>query len=214
MPEVAVGIRGTGAEITSPTPDVRERLTDAVTRAATECGYPAVDVEQIAQYAGVSVEEFNQHFEGKDQCLLAAYDRFLERMLEHIDEACEEAENWPEKVRCTIESAFDFVTELDGAARLFAVDSMRTGPAAVELACSAIDSAALRLKHGRLLFPAAAQMPDPTERTLVAGVVMIASIQLLSEEASQLPHLAPEAVEMVLTPYVGARRARSIATQA
>ena len=54
-------------------------------------------------------------------------------------------------------------------------------------------------------------MPDPTERTLVAGVVMIASIQLLAEEADRLPRLAPEAVEMVLTPYVGARRARSLA---
>ena len=89
---------------------------------------------------------------------------------------------------------------------------MRTGPAAVERRCASIDSAALRLKHGRLLFPAAAGMPMPIERTLVAGVVMIASVQLLSEEADQLPGLAPEAVEMVLTPYIGARRARSVAT--
>ncbi len=210
MPD-AVGIQGTGAEIASPTSEVRGRLTDAITRVATECGYPAVEVEQIARHAGVSVEEFHRHFTGKDQCLLAAYDRFLERMLEHIDEACEGAESWPEKVRLTIESAFDFVAEVHGPARVFAVDAMRTGPAAVERGCRAIDSAALRLKHGRLLFPAAADMPVPTERTLVAGVVMIASIQLLGEEADQLPRLAPEAVEMVLTPYVGTRRARSLA---
>lgn len=212
MPDVAVGIQGTGAEIAKPISEVRERLTDAVTRVATECGYPAVDVEQIAQYAGVSVDEFHRHFESKDQCLMAAYDRFLERMLEHIDDACEGAENWPEKVKLTIEAAFDFVAELRGPARLFAVDAMRTGPAAVERSCSSITSAALRLKHGRLLFPSATNMPEPTERTLVAGVVMIASIQLLSEEADQLPRLAPEAVEMILTPYIGARRARFVAT--
>ena len=207
-----MGIQGTGAETVSPTSEVRERLTDAVTRVATECGYPSVDIEQIAQYAGVSVEEFHRHFESKDQCLMAAYDRFLERMLEHIDEACEDAENWPEKVKRTIESAFDFVAELHGGARLFTVDAMRAGPAALERSCNSVASAALRLKHGRLLFPAAADMPEPTERTLVAGVVMIASTQLLGEEADQLPRLAPEAVEMVLTPYVGARRARFIAT--
>jgi AcrR family transcriptional regulator len=211
MPDVAVGIQGTGAEIDSPTSEVRERLTDSVTRVATECGYSEVDIEQIAQYAGVSVEEFHRHFDGKDQCLLAAYDRFLERMLEHIDEACEGIESWPERVKLTIESAFEFVTELHGGARLFAVDSMQTGPAAVERSCRAIDSAAMRLKHGRLLFPAAAGMPNPTERTLVAGVVMTASIQLLAEEADRLPSLAPEAVEMVLTPYIGARRARYFA---
>jgi hypothetical protein len=142
---------------------------------------------------------------------MAAYDRFLERMLEHIDDACEGVESWPEKVKLTIESAFEFVSEPHGGARLFAVDALSIGPA-VERSCSAIDSAALRLKHGRLIFPAGANMPDPTERTLVAGVVMIASIHLLSEEADQLPRLAPEAVEMVLTPYVGAHRARYIAT--
>ena len=210
MPDV-VGTQGTGAGISRSTSEVRGRLTDAATRVATERGYLAVDAGQIARHAGVSVDEFHRHFTGKDQCLLVAYDRFLERMLEHIDEACEGAESWPEKVKITIESAFDFVAEVPGPARVFAIDAMRTGAAAIERSCSAIDSAALRLKHGRLLFPAAADMPFPTERTLVAGVVMIASIQLLAEEADQLPRLAPEAVEMVLTPYVGARRARSLA---
>jgi AcrR family transcriptional regulator len=211
MPD-AVGIQGTGAETADTTSEVRERLTDAVTRIATEYGYAGVGVEQIARQAGVSVEEFHRHFAGKDQCLLAAFDRFIERMLEQIDEACAGAESWPEKVKLTIESAFDFIAEVHGAARFFAVDARRTGPAALERSCSAIESAALRLKHGRLLFPAAADKPVSTERTLVAGVVMIASIQLLGEEADQLPGLAPEAVEMVLTPYVGARRARFLAT--
>jgi AcrR family transcriptional regulator len=211
MPDVVVGRETTGAEIASLPSGIRGRLTDSLTRLATECGYPAVDIEQIAHGAGLSVEDFHSCFETKDQCLMAAYDRFLERMLEHIDEACKGVEDWPEKVRITIESAFEFVAELEGGARLFAVDALRTGPAAVERSCNSIESAAVRLKHGRLLFPAAADMPNPTERTLVAGVVMIASIHLLSEEADQLPQIAPEAVEMVLTPYIGTRRARYVA---
>lgn len=212
MPDVAVGRESTGAGITSSPSAERERLTDAVTRLATESGYPAVDIEQIAHGAGLSIEDFHRHFETKDQCMLAAYDRFLERLLEHIDEACKAAEDWPDKVKITIESAFEFVAELEGGARLFAVDALRMGPAAVERSCSSIDSAAVRLKHGRLLFPAAADMPNPTERTLVAGVVMIASVHLLAEEADQLSDVAPEAVEMVLTPYIGTRRARYVAT--
>ena len=50
------------------------------------------------------------------------------------------------------------------------------------------------------------------ERTLVAGVVMTVSIHLLDEDASRLPELGSETVEMVLTPYVGTRRARRIAS--
>jgi AcrR family transcriptional regulator len=210
MPDVVVGREPTAVN-RGARADVRERLTDSVTRLASEGGYLSIDPEQIAQYAGVSIDEFHRQFSDKDQCLMAAYDRFLDRMLEHIDEACEAGENWPEKVKLAIESAFEFVSELEEAARLFAIDSMRAGPAAIERSCSSIDSAAGRLKQGRSHFPVAAAMPYPTERTLVAGVVMIASVQLLSEEAGALPDLAPEAVEMVLTPYVGARRARSIA---
>lgn len=212
MPDVVVGKWGTGAEVSIPISEVRGRLTDALTRVATECGYDAVDVEQIAQAAGVSVDEFHREFDSKDQCLLAAYDRFIERMLEHIGEGCEEAETWLEKVKLTIESAFEFLAELEGPARLFTIDTKRAGPAALERSCTSIDSAAQQLKHGRLLFPVAANMPEPTERTLVAGVVMTAAIHLLAEEADQLERRVPECVEMILTPYIGARRARFIAT--
>lgn len=211
MPAVALGKSPASSKIGNPGSEVRERLTDAVTRAATEGGYPAVDVAQIARYAGLSVEDFERHFDGKEQCLLAAHDRFVERMLEHIDAACEEAEDWPYKVKLAIEAAFDFVAELEAVARIFVVDAVGSGPAEVDRRCASIDRAALHLKHGRLLYPATADLPDAMERTLVAGVVMTASIQLLDEDASRLPEFGSEAVEMVLTPYVGTRRARRIA---
>lgn len=212
MPDVVGGKQGTGAGVTVLTSEARGRLTDAFTRIATECGYDAFEVEDIAEVAGVPVDQFDREFAGKDQCFLAAYDRFIERMLDHIDEACEDAETWIEKVKVTIESAFEFIAELEGPARLFTIETRRAGPAALERCCSSIDSAALRLKHGRLIFPAAATMPEPTERTLVAGLMMTVAIYLLAEEADQLERLAPECVEMVLTPYIGARRARYIAS--
>lgn len=212
MQDVVVGREATSVEIGSETRETRERLTDAVTRAATELGYQAVDVDRIARYAGLSSDDFHEHFGSKDQCLLAALDRFLERMYEHIDEACETALDWPEKVKVTIETAFQFVAELESVARLFVVDAVQTGEAGLERRCSSIESAARRLKHGRLLHPQAADLPDATERTLVAGVVMMASTRLLHEDARELPNVAAEATEMVLMPYVGARRAREVAT--
>jgi hypothetical protein len=47
MPD-AVGIQGTGDETACSISEVRGWLIDALTRVATECGYPAVEVEQIA----------------------------------------------------------------------------------------------------------------------------------------------------------------------
>ena len=211
MPDVAVGRERTGAEVLDTFREDSERLTDALTRIAAESGYPSVDIEQITSSAGLSVDSFYEHFPNKDQCLLLGFERFLTDMHDHIEEACEGTRDWPEKVKITIETAFEYVVELESVARLFMVDAMKTGAAGVERRCVSIDSAALRLKHGRLLYPQAADYPDAMERALVAGVVMIAMTHLLSEDAGHLPGLVPEAVEMVLTPYIGTRRARSVA---
>jgi len=212
MPDVVLRRDPAGAEVTVATWDERERLTDAVTRIATERGYKEIDPEQVARGSGLSVDDFHRHFATVDQCLLAAFDRFLGRMLEHIDEACEGIAGWPEQVRATIEAAFEFVAEVEPVARLFAVDAVRTGPAGVERKCASIERAALRLKHGRLLYPAAADLPDAMERLLVAGVVTIASAHLLAEDRERLVQVEVEAVEMVLTPYIGLGRARAVAT--
>jgi AcrR family transcriptional regulator len=212
MPDVLVGRESVGDKIAEPSAEVRERLVDAVTRIATESGYLAISVERITRSAGLQADDFYRHFDSKEQCLLAAYDSFIQRLTEHVGEACESAESWPEKVKISIEASFEFVFELEGVARMFVVDAMRIGPAALDRKCASIDAAALRLKHGRLLYPASGEMPDITERTLVAGVVMLATVHLLAEEAADLSRVAAEATEMVLAPYMGPREARWLAT--
>jgi AcrR family transcriptional regulator len=211
MPDVVVGRHPDGTQVGVVPSEDRDRLTDAMTRAAVECGYRAVDIEQVADYAGLTADDFRQQFASKDQCLLAAFDGFLARIYDQIDEDCEAVHDWPTKVKTTIESAFGFVAELEGTARLFVVDAIRTGEAGLERHRTSIDSAARTLSQGRLLYPTAADYPEAMERTLVAGVVMMASSRLLAEEADQLPGLAPEAAEVVLTPYLGSSAARRAA---
>ena len=211
MPDAVLGREFPGAKEKAVSREDRLRLTDAVTRASAECGYEAVDIERIALYAGLTLEDFHAHFDGKDDCLFAALDCFLDRLSGHIDEECRAAGNWPEKVKIAIESGFEFVAELEGVCRLFVIDAKRAGPAVIELTSAAIDRGAIHLKQGRLLFPRSAAMPNATEHALLAGVVSIVSAHLLAEEAHLLAGLAPEAVEMVLTPYVGSSKARRLA---
>jgi AcrR family transcriptional regulator len=212
MPEVVVGNGTRHDGVGTLEGRTRDRLIDAATRAATEKGYDDVDVEEIARYAGVSVDEFHECFATKDQCMLAAFDRFVSWMRDHVDEACEHARDWPDKVRLSIKAVFSFLTEVEPVARVFVVEAGRNGPATLDRRCTSIDAAALRLKQGRLLFPAAADYPDSMERTLISGVVLIASTHLLAEDAKTLSELEAETVEMVLTPYIGSREARLVAS--
>lgn len=197
--------------LTEPALSDRERLTAAATRLATDWGYAGIDAEAIARAAGLSDGDFHRHFDDEDQCLLAAYDRFVERLHEHISTACADAGQWPERVKAAIASGFEFVQELEPVARMFAVESIKIGPAAIDRRVASIDRAAVRLRSGRNLYPGSAEMPAATEGALVAGVVMLVLEHLLGEEADELHAVETEAVEMVLLPYLGRRRARVVA---
>jgi AcrR family transcriptional regulator len=212
MQDVVVRGEATSVELASESREARERLADAVTRAAADYGYGALDVGTIVRYAGLTVEDFDRHFRSVDQCMLAGLDRFMERMYAHVEEACEAIADWPGQVRAAATAAIDFIVELEPVFRVFAVDVARLGEAVIERRFAAVDGAARRLKHGRLLYPRAADLPDAMERILVAGVVSLARRALLHQDArTELPLLAPEVVEMVLTPYLGQEPARALA---
>jgi AcrR family transcriptional regulator len=209
--DMALGIQEPSATVAIPARGVRDRLTDAATRLATERGYDALGADAIADAADLSIDEFHRHFDDENQCLLAAYDRFIERLLDHVEEASARVQAWPDKVKATIEAGFDVVFELEPVARMFAVESVRVGPAAIHRRLLSIDQGARVLERGRSLYPISEGMPSTTEQTLVAGVVTVAALYLLGEEASDLSRIEAEAVEMVLTPYIGPRKARSVA---
>ena len=204
----------TGAPDYSPdsSPDEqRTRLINAMTRAAAERGYANTSVDQVAAYAGVSRETFFRHFSGADQCLVAAYDSFFERLVGHIEGACDSRDPWPVQVKAGLAATLNFFAEVPSTGRVFLVEAMSAGPAAMERRFASIDRLARQLRYGREFNPAAKSLPAATERTLVAGIGLVISVHLLAEEGPLLPTKEPELTELVLTPYLGDREAKRIA---
>lgn len=189
----------------------RERLLDAFTRTAAEKGYPNSTVEEIAASAGLPEPVFYEHFSGMRQCLSAAYDAFLDRMILEARHAVDGGEEWPLQVKVAVAAGLAFVSEAETRARFFAVDALGVGPLILERYFAAIERVVELLRVGRTHFPEAMTMPAPTERVLVSGVACLVSGVLLAEEAERLPALAPELVETLLTPYVGLEEAKRIA---
>src|SRR5262249_3032396 len=116
---------------------------------------------------------------------------------------------WPGRVRTTVAACFEFIEEVEPVARLFAVESARTGAAGIECKCRMVDQAALRLERGRLLYPDAKSLPASMERALIAGSVTIVASKML--EGARLSEIEPEVAELLLIPYVGAAEARALA---
>jgi AcrR family transcriptional regulator len=188
----------------------RERLIDAFTKIASERGYAKTTVEEIAALAGVPEAAFFEHFESKDQCLTAAYDAFVDRMVEEAQQAAD-VEEWPLKVREAVAAGLGFVTETATRARFFAVEAPAAGPIVFERHIAAMARIVFLLRSGRDHYPRAADLPEMTEQVLVGGAACLVSSALLSEEHSRLPSLESQLVELLLTPYLGRDEARRIA---
>jgi AcrR family transcriptional regulator len=189
----------------------RALLIDAFTKEIAARGYANVSVEKIASDAGVSPKVFFEIFSGKDQCLLAAYDSFVDRLFSHAVSAGARQPTWPEQVKAATGAILNFFSEVESASRVFTVEAPGAGAAALERRITSIDRFAALLRSGRQRYPAAAVLPGATERVLVAGFELLVTVHLLAEEGSVLPGLQPELVELLLTPYLGGSEARRVA---
>lgn len=189
----------------------RALLIDAFTKAVAERGYANVSVERVSSEAGLSPQVFFENFDSKAQCLLAAYDTFVDRLFSHAVRASARQSTWPEQVKAATGAILDFFSEVESASRVFTVEAPGAGAAAFERRITSIDRFAALLRSGRERYPAAAVLPGATEQVLVAGFELLVTMHLLAEEGSVLPRLQPELVELLLTPYLGDSEARRVA---
>jgi hypothetical protein len=74
-----------------------------------------------------------------------------------------------------------------------------------------IEHFAERLRPGRAERPTGEFLPEITEKTMVGGLAMLIAQRLTFDRFAELPALAPEAIQFVLTPYLGAADARRVA---
>ncbi len=182
----------------------RELLVDAFTKVAAEHGYVRATVPDVAAAAGLPGSAFYAQFGDKRQCLLAACDRFLARLIEEIEEAMDPHLPWAEQVETGVAVALAFVFEQVDAARLFAVEALTVGPPALDRYQTSIQRIAGLLRHGRERSPEAAALPQLTEAMLAAGAVSLVTSALLAEDPARLSLLEPQLVEVLLLPYAAA----------
>lgn len=191
--------------------ETRARLLAAVAKAAGEQGYEQVTVERVARYAGVADVVFFQHFESREQALIAAYDSFVERLWQEAIAACDTIAPWPLRVRKAVGAILASLVEASSIARAFVVEASAASIAGAERQIAAVNRFAALLQDGRGANRRARELPEATERTLVGGIASIVSGCLLAEDPQALRALEPQLVELVLIPYVGATEAKRAA---
>ncbi|MGN6253768.1 MAG: TetR/AcrR family transcriptional regulator [Solirubrobacterales bacterium] len=184
--------------------DQRRRILRVTAELMAKRGYQGTTTELIVRRAKVGYATFYKQFGDKEGALTALFDLAAEQGRAAVGRAYREKEgSWAEKVAVAIQVLFEQIAAHSTVARVCLVEALTAGPLLVGRYEEALTSFEPMLRPGRELNPRGGELPQSLEKTLAGGVLWLAYQRLIVGEADKLLELLPEAVEFVLSPYVG-----------
>ena len=141
-----------------------------------------------------------------------AFEAAFARLQVRLEEACARSADWPAGIAAAIRAILEFAAADPSAANTLTNEAMAAGPDGIARRERLLAYAGERLERGRRMRPHARELPRVTEHALAGGVVALVGERVATGRAAELPALAPEAIQFVLTPYLGADEARRVAT--
>ncbi|HSS04775.1 MAG TPA: hypothetical protein VLK89_06275 [Solirubrobacterales bacterium] len=140
-----------------------------------------------------------------------AFDSAFAGLQVRIESACAAAGGWPDGVAAGIHAAFQWVAAEPAAAQLLTNEALAGGSAGFGRYERMVGYVAGLLEPGREHASHGERLPEITERAMASGVAMLVAQRLSLGQAAELPSIAAEAVQFVLTPYLGSAEARRVA---
>ena len=179
----------------------RQRLFRAAAVVFARSGYAEASAEAIAREAGMSKATFYEHFDNKEEAMLALFDAAAATLGAQIAEAAERAGDDPvQRLRASIHSLFDVLIENPNEAQTLMVEIIGAGPRAVERRDKAMEDLATALIARR------AAAPDTGPRyaswhdafAVVGAIAELASRQLRRGEPADIRELEPVVERLVV----------------
>jgi AcrR family transcriptional regulator len=189
----------------------RDRLIAGVATAIAEHSYRDLTGGHVIAAAGVSRATFYKNFENVEEAVVVAHEAIFERFLGLVFRACNSAREWPFKVRSVVEAALDYAAAEPAQVGLLTLDALSANVDMAQQVLTSTDHLAALLSRGRALSEEATALPELTEKSVLGALMAIVSSRIANGEAERLPELAPQLVELTLTPYMGAAEAKRVA---
>jgi AcrR family transcriptional regulator len=194
--------------------DSRHAILDALVRTIALRGYDRTTIDRVLLAADVPAAVFEEHFEDKHDCLLAALDELIAGVQTAVRERVGASAPWQERVRAGLEALLAALAGHPDGARVAFVEYLGAGEAAIARVHRAIASAIPLLEEGRrcgpdggVPAPGTGHLPPQTSEAVVGGITAILHRRILEGETSQLPALLPDLLYFALMPYLGHERA-------
>jgi AcrR family transcriptional regulator len=192
----------------------RERILDAVANLTAANGYAALTVEGIASEAAVSLQAFYEHFAGKEDAFLLAYEVGHGKGLALVERAFHAQPSWALGVRAGIAALFDYLASEPSFAHLALVDVQAASARATERAGRGVSAYAGMLAPGFAEAPREQRPPHITAEAIAGGLFELCLHHALQRRMHELPLMVPRATYFALAPFIGAETAGRVAVNA
>jgi AcrR family transcriptional regulator/DNA-binding MarR family transcriptional regulator len=156
--------------------------------------------------AGVSRKAFDDHLEGREACLLAAFEQAIALAGARASAAFQAQEGWVDRMRAGLLALLEFFDEEPGLARYCVVYSAQVGPPVLARRSEVLDRLALVLDDERAT--ARGYPPPLTAEAVVSGVLGVLHGRLRKRDPGVLVELAGPLMSFVVLPFLAVRAAR------
>jgi len=150
--------------------DYRARLVAGMAQAIIELGYARLTLADIVRHARVSKRTFYEHFESKEECLLALYEVQSARVLEEIRAAIQKAPPGEGRIGIGVAVYLASLQSRPGLVRTLLVEILHVGPRGFELRRQVMRSFADLLRREFEAAGARAALSPALAMALVGGI--------------------------------------------
>jgi AcrR family transcriptional regulator len=197
----------------------RARVIGAMFDVAAQRGAGSVTVAHVVERSGVSRRTFYEHFEDREDCLLAAFERALTLARERVIPAYEAEKGWRERIRGGLVELLCFCDQEPSVARMLVCESQASGPKVAQGRAEVLAQVTRIVDQGRTVTGTpkgrtagksgkAQSIASLTAEGAVGGVLAVIQARLFEEGHKSLVAMTNELMSMIVLPYLGAAAAR------
>ena len=188
-----------------------ERILRALAAVVSEKGYLETSVAEIVQRARTSQRTFYEHFDNKEEAMVAALDSGSSQMLAAALPALRRTSDWPARVRATEEAMFAFGAREPEYERLGGVEMYAAGRRALEHREAVTEMIEGLLTPG---FEVAPSIAPITAEAIGGSLYALLHDQVKETRPSRrLAEMLPLAIYITLAPFLGAKDAHAMAVE-
>jgi AcrR family transcriptional regulator len=189
----------------------RDRLTAGMIAAVAEHGFHEATITQIAAAAGVSRRTFYGYFSSKEECFFDTFGQVADHLEGAMESAAQADADWPERVRAQLTAMLETFAANPDLARFALIAPPNAGGEIAARYRELLERLFAILTEAKPPPPETGEPSRAVGDGLLGGIVALVVRKVKAGEGEELAELAPDLLELFLTPYYGQEQAVRLA---